>query len=164
VKVTSLEGLRFLPGNLVPTFAVHDSYFLLGTSRQAVTDSLHIAPERSLAQQKYLLDLLGSDFATPGQLLYVDCPRLRKMLKDHPQLIRFVLGATRGLSTRQVSRSLARLDEVLALAETIVIATKFEDYDLSLTAIMSMDPQPPRDVARVAPAGGAGAKPEATTP
>ncbi|MBX7166723.1 MAG: DUF3352 domain-containing protein [Pirellulales bacterium] len=148
VRVTSLTGMRFLPAGLVPAFAVHQGYFTLGTSRQAVLEATAVDPAKSLGAQEHLRKLLGPRFSEASQVVYIDCARMRQLLDERPEVIRFVLGVARGMTTRQVNSSLQRLDDVLALAETIVLATKFQGDALSGSLVLSMDPPNPAGVVR----------------
>ena len=124
-------------------YTFSDDYLFAGTSSDIVRSTASLAPQSSLAQSSRYRKLLGPSLTEPGQVLYVDCARLRSALKEHPESLAEVLAAMQGFDQASLRRLVWQLSSILNVADTFVLATRVEDEGVAFTVGISEHPTNP---------------------
>lgn len=139
VKLTSLEGVEKLPSGLVATYGFADGFLFGGTTASAVGRCLGVAPQDSLANNPDYKRLANERLDEPGQVLFMNCRALRKILTTNPKFIVDFISNLRNRPRAEVEESLAIVTQLTELGETIVFASKIEDSGLAFSLDVSVE-------------------------
>lgn len=139
VAVTSLEGVKLWPEYVVATVAAADDFVMLGTSREAVIKSLRVEPQDSLGQCERFRKAMAAGLERPSQVIYIDCERMREVIENNGEAVVNTVVQTRRLDEDTARRSLDQLNGVIALADHLLAAVRFEDAGIAYGVTFTMD-------------------------
>ncbi len=139
VEVTSLEGVAIWPKSVVATVAASDDFVMVGTSREAVIQSLQIEREDSLGQCSRFRKVLAGGLENPSQIVYIDCRRMRKVLEQDGNAILNTVVRARRLDKELARRSLEQLGAVMALSDHLFGAIRVEESGIAYCVTFTMD-------------------------
>ncbi|MGD9645900.1 MAG: hypothetical protein AB7U73_09315 [Pirellulales bacterium] len=142
LKFTTLSGLEQMPSGMDLTYTFTDDFFVGGLSLGTVKRSASLSQADSLAAQPRFRRLLDDSAGQPGQLLYIDCLALRKMLAQDPDRLFQTFSPFREMTQAKAREAQDLIEQLLSLTDTFLLTARVEGTGLSISlAIDSPSPE-----------------------